>query len=306
MPCDKLALLTFHLRRRYLRVIRQYPGHGAYDHVSPLRGTPWKDPVRLHCFGRRNGIHKLEFIGVAGLGLSQTLHFAEKFIGDLADTKIARIDWCLDVDVPFDEMVRSARLARVQNCSWIHSRGGSSAYLQNSKQKVVLIYQRSKFLRSRRDPWAIGRGHDEDLTRIEVQFRGRGVPVRKFLDIRKYGEMNLLRNMTFLQTKIRSKLTPVDRLTAEGIEARARQVGLQVVSKQFPAAQWASLEKRLFEPNSRSRFEDLQARFMKSVREWLNDVRRFPREDDLGPQRSQRTSPSLQASRATPQESGDE
>src|SRR5271170_4774955 len=116
MPCDKLLLLTSHLRRRYLRVIRQYPGHGGYDHVSPSRGAPWKDPVRLHCFGRRNGIHKLEFVGVASLGLTQTLHLAEKFIGDLADTKITRIDWCLDVDVSFDELVRSARLARVQNC----------------------------------------------------------------------------------------------------------------------------------------------------------------------------------------------
>jgi hypothetical protein len=277
MPCDKLFLLTPRLRRRYLRVIRQYPGHGGYDHVSPLRGAPWKDPVRLHCFGRRNGIHKLEFVGVASLGLTQTLHLAEKFIGDSADAKIARIDWCLDVDDPFDELVASARMARVQNCSWIHSRSGSSAYLQNSKQKVVLIYERSKFLRSRRDPWALSSGPNEDLTRIEVQFRGRGVPVRKFLDMRQYGEMNLLRNLTFLQTKIRRKLTSVDRLTAEGIEARARQVGLQIVSKQFTAAQWASLAKRLFEPNSRSRFENLQARFMKSVREWLNDVRRFPR-----------------------------
>jgi hypothetical protein len=231
---------------------------------------------------------------------------AEKFIGDSADAKITRIDWCLDVDVPFDELVSSARLARVQNCSWVHSRSGSSAYLQNSKEKVVLIYERSKFLRSRRDPWALRSGPNKDLSRIEVQFRGRGVPVRKFLNIRKYGEMNLLRNITFLQTKIRSKLTPVDRLTAEGIAARARQVGLQVVSKRFTAAQWASLAKRLFEPNSRSRFEDLQARFMKSVREWLDDVRRFPRKRWLRPQRNQRTSPSWRTSRTTSQESRDE
>ncbi len=110
MPCDKLVLLTHNIRRRYLRLVREFGARGGYENVSPLRDAPWDDPVRLHCYGRWNRIHKIEFLEVAKLGFWQTRRLAEKFIGSLTGTIITRIDWCLDLDIPFPDVAARARL----------------------------------------------------------------------------------------------------------------------------------------------------------------------------------------------------
>jgi hypothetical protein len=277
MPCDKLIFLSHHIRPSFLQRARKSPPGGGYAHVVAENSADWDFPVRLHCDGSHNGIHKLEFVGVAKLGLTRTQEIAEEILGDISRVTIARIDLCVDLQVPFRKLAQSVQIARVQNFAAYRSRLGSSIYPQRSNQKTILLYERLKLLRSRRDPWAEAFGRHEHLTRLEVQFRGKGVPIRRFVDIRKYGEMNLLEGLKLWKTKVRAGLTPVQRLAAEALNARSREIGLQGVSKDFTASEWANLKKRLLEGIPRSDFPDIHTLFKNSVRDWLEDRIRFPR-----------------------------
>jgi hypothetical protein len=277
MPCDKLILLSHHIRAAILRRARQCPPAGGYAHVVPANSEDWDIPVRVSCDGSHNGINKLEFVGVAKLGLTRTQEIAEEILGDISRVTMARIDLCVDLEIPFQELAPSVHVARVQNFAAYRSRLGSSIYPQRSNQKTILIYERLRLLRSRRDPWAEAFGRREHLTRLEVQFRGKGVPIRRFVDIRKYGEINLLRGLKFWKTKARAALTPVQRLAAEALDVRSRQIGLQGASKDFTASEWANLKKKLLEGIPRTDFPDIHRLFKNSIRDWLEDRIRFPR-----------------------------
>jgi hypothetical protein len=277
MPCDKLILLSHRIRRPFLRWARRCPPLGRYAHVVSADSEDWDFPVRLYCDGFHNGIHKLEFVGVARLGLARTQEILKEILGDISRVTITRVDWCVDLEVPFWQLARSIQVARVQNFAAYRSRLGSSIYPQRSNQKAILLYERLKLLRSRRDPLADAFSRDEHLTRLEVQLRGKGVPIRRFLDIRKYGEIDLLSGMRFRKIKTRARLTPVERLAAEALDARAREIGLQGVSKDFTASEWANLKEKLLEPVPRSDFPDIPRLFRESIEDWLEDRLRFPR-----------------------------
>jgi hypothetical protein len=277
MPCDKLILLSHHIRPSFLQRARKSPPGGGYAHVVAENSEDWDFPVRLHCEGSHNGIHKLEFVGVAKLGLTRTQEIAKEIVGDISRVMITRIDLCVDLPIPFRKLARSVQISRVQNFAAYRSRAGSSIYPQRSNQKTILLYERLKLLQSRRDPWAEAFGRHKHLTRLEVQFRGKGVPIRNFVDIRKYGEINLLENLKFWKTRARAGLTPVQRLAAEALDVRSREIGLQGVSKDFTASEWANLKEKLLEENPRTDFPDINMLFKKSVRDWLEDRIRFTR-----------------------------
>jgi hypothetical protein len=118
----------------------------------------------------------------------------------------------------------------------------------------------------------------EHLTRVEVQFRGSGVPFRRFLDMRRFAEIDLLPDMSFwkIPTK-QQRLKPVQSLAAEGLLNRIQQFGVQATSKMFSAQEWAYLTKKFLARVPKEKFPDLNELMRESALEWLNDRIRFPR-----------------------------
>jgi hypothetical protein len=152
-----------------------------------------------------------------------------------------------------------------------------SFYPHRSKARAILIHERAKRLRAENDP--LGEVFQRDqLTRIEVQFRGKGVPIRRFRDIRAYAEVDLLKDVAFLKMlRLRKGLKPRQTLEAQGMRALIEQYGLQIASKAFTPPEWAYLAKKYFEPLPHSMDSYIRTQMRRSANDWLQDRIRFPR-----------------------------
>jgi hypothetical protein len=64
-------------------------------------------------------------------------------------------------------------------------------------------------------------------------------------------------------------------LAAEGLRALVQTVGLQNALKRFSAAESAFLIQKFFEPDTD--MPDVHSLMKASARDWLNNIRRFPR-----------------------------
>jgi hypothetical protein len=279
MPADKLTLLSFRINRRIEKLVvqegRKKAGYSRFLDLEPQLGVP----AFLYYGGVHNGINKIEFTGVARLGHTRATEIADRIFGHLRTTKVFRVDWCIDLpNIPLLDLALYCRIPSVQNCSVERSRGGITFYLRRSKNQVVLVYDRIKRLRATGDPIANDYDKCEHLTRVEVQFRGSGVPFRRFLDMRRFAEIDLLPDMSFwkIPTKQRG-LKPVQSLAAEGLLNRIQQFGVQATSKMFPAQEWAFLTKKFLVPVPKEHFPNLNELMRESALEWLNDRIRFPR-----------------------------
>jgi hypothetical protein len=284
MPADKLVLLSQNVRTEFERLVKE-KGHpkGKYSHFLDLRKTKYELPVRLYCGGAFNGANKLEFMRVAGLGISRVEQIVIEVFGDLLNSNICRLDWALDLlgKSPWDLAVR-CRVSGVQSSRFYRSRGSVSFYPHFSQDRAILIYDRSKRLRAKSDPLARVFADDNDFSRIEVQFRGKGVPIREFARIRHYGDIDLLKGVDFLNLlQLRSKLKLQQLLAAERIQLLVQEVGLQIASKRFSPSEWAYLSKKYFAPTSKPDIPDIRALMQKSARDWLEDRLRFPRSYSL-------------------------
>jgi hypothetical protein len=281
MGADKLVLLSRSIRSKYLRLAREKGERkGGYSRVIDLRETPEKLPVLLYCGGIHNGIHKLQFVGVAHLGLSRVREIASQIFGDLRFVRIFRIDWCIDLwGISVLDFALYCRLTRAQNCKVVRSRTGISFYLGDSKQRVLLIYDRLARLRAIRDPLAEYYSTSDQLTRVEVQLRGRGLPYRRLRDIERYGELDLLSQLSFWEIKRTNKksLKPIEALATEGLLYKIDRFGLQATSKMFASQAWAYLQRKLLTPASKSELLRVSTLMKKSIRDWLEDRIRFPR-----------------------------
>jgi len=280
MPADKLVLISRYLNRNFRRLLKEKgKPHGAYRRFLDLRETDLNLPVRLFSGGARDGINKLEFVGVAALGLSQVEHITKSICDYLYIVRISRIDWAVDIlGVSAWELATKCRVANVQNSRVYRSRPGNSFYPHHSFRKAILIYERLKRLRSERNPLAKVFRSDDLLTRCEVQFRGAGVPIRKFSEIRCYADIDMLERVSFLQfCRLPATSKPQQILAAERLHALVGEVGLQIASKRFSAAEWAQLNKKFFEPMSKEDIPDVRSLMKKSVVDWLEDRVRFPR-----------------------------
>lgn len=277
---DKVVLLSHFIESKYLKLAREKgkPTSG-YSRFIDLRKTPEELPVLLYCGGIHNGIHKLQFVDVGHLGLSRTRKIAKTIFGDLRSVRIFRIDWCIDLwGYSALDVARYCRLARVQNCSVICSRSGITFYLRDSKEHVLLIYDRLDRLRSIRHPLAECCSSDDQVTRVEVQLRGRGLPFRRLRDIERYAEVDLLSGMSFWELpRKKENLSTTDALAAEGLLSQIERFGLQVASKMYTAQTWAYLSKKYLIPASELKFPNLEKLMRKGVRDWLEDRLRFPR-----------------------------
>jgi len=280
MPADKLVLISRYLNRNFRRLLKEKgKPHGAYRRFLDLRETDLNLPVRLFSGGARDGINKLEFVGVAALGLSQVENITKSICDYLYLVRIFRIDWAVDIlGVSAWELATKCRLANVQNSRVYRSRPGICFYPHHSFRKAILIYERLKHLRSERNPLAKVFRSDDLLTRCEVQFRGAGVPIRKFSEIRCYADIDMLERVSFLQfCRLPATCKPQQILAAERLHALVGEVGLQIASKRFSAAEWAQLNKKFFEPMSKEDIPDVRSLMKKSVVDWLEDRVRFPR-----------------------------
>jgi len=226
-----------------------------------------------------NGINKLEFIQVATLGLSRVEQIVKEICGNLQEPTIYRVDWAVDLlGMDARDLAACSRVSGVQSSRLYHCRGGDSYYPHFSRERTVLIYEKLKRLRSEGNPLALVFKEDDQLTRLEVQFRAKGVPIREFGQIRRYGDIELLKGVSFLELQqLRSTLKPQQRLAAEGLRSIVLEVGLQNASKRFSASEWQYLSKTYFKVPSKTIIPDIRVLMQKSARDWLENRIRFPR-----------------------------
>ena len=136
---DKLDLLSDKIAEEFLDLAREDgSARGGYHHVLDLRRTRYKLPVILHCDGRHNGIHKVEFVGVARLGLRQTRKILKMILGHLSMARIYRIDLCTDIPGLWVwDLAEVVFVSRSQNFKIYNNRGGVTFYLKNSAHKTI-------------------------------------------------------------------------------------------------------------------------------------------------------------------------
>jgi len=280
MPADKLILLCPWLRKSIRKLVKEggFP-IGRYRNFLDLSKTDPSLPVRLSCGGSINNVNKIELNGVAKLGLTRTREIIESICGGTSRVKIYRIDWAVDIlDISPSQLAASCRFQGIQSSAFFQSRLGTTYYPHRSKERTVLIYDKLKLLRSRHNPAANGYKQDQQLTRLEVQFRGKGVPIRSFDDIRGYGDIDLLKGMKLVRLRHPPQnAKPQEVLIFEALNGLIDQIGLQNTAKRFSSSQWAYLQKRYFEADAHDEIPDVRRLLTKSARDWLADIIRFPR-----------------------------
>jgi hypothetical protein len=279
MPADKLDLISHSIGNEYLGyALEEGKQKWGYAGVVDLSKASAKLPVILYCKGFRDGVHKIQFLDVAHLGLTRVQETAERIFGNTNhDIRIARLDWCVDLlGISLLDLALYCRLARVQNCSVMRSRKGMTFYLRQSKQCAVLLYDKAQQLRSTGNPLSEFFGTKDHLTRVEIQLRGGGLPFRKFVDIERYRDIDLLPNISFWEFgRKRDGMTIADSLAAEGLLKQISEFGLQMTAKRYTAQEWAYINQKYLEPAAD--FPDINRLMRKSVRDWLEDRIRFPR-----------------------------
>jgi len=269
---DKLVLLSPTIRRRLAAVAieKGLPTVG-YERCLDLRHTSLDLPARLYYRGRYNGVHKIELIGVARLGLPRTAEIVEKIFPDLTRVTIYRIDLCVDIlGIPPWYFVANTQFRGRQNFALYRSRGAVSFYLQFSSQRKLLFYDRLRLLRKQKHPLAVIFTAEDELTRIEVQMMGGAVPFKRFVDISRYAEIDVLKGLRFANLRINEDgLTPVKLLALYGLRWLVRRQGLQATSRMFPSATWKALQKNYLMHMRESEIPPIRRLMRDAVRRWL-------------------------------------
>jgi hypothetical protein len=155
VPADKLILLSRHIEEKFLRLAKNQPPSGRYSNFVDLQKTEFRYPVKLYCGGRFDERNKIEFVGVAKLGLSETSRIVESICGYSFFATIHRIDWAVDImDISAWQFGLSCKIPHVQTSKFYKNRSGVSFYPHASRERTLLIYDRLSYLRSRHDPRA--------------------------------------------------------------------------------------------------------------------------------------------------------
>jgi hypothetical protein len=277
VPADKLILLSRYVTKKYRRLAEEKGERKwGYAKVLDLRKTDPTLPVILYCGGYRDGINKIQFIDVSHLGLTRVQEIAAEIFGYINLVSISRLDWCVDIDIPLLDLALYCRIARAQNCKVEQSRTGPTFYLRFSKACTIYMYDKHRQLKAKGDPIAKKYKLMGPLTRIEIQFKGNGLPFKNFVDIKRYAELDLLANLSFWRRGRKGDgLKPMESLAAEGLLRKIDEHGLQMALKMFSAQERAYIVRRLLRPDSK--LPALNELMRKSVRDWLEDVIRFPR-----------------------------
>ena len=277
---DKLTLLSKIINSRFAAVAgKEGQPAGGYASVVDLRKTKYELPARLFCKGRYSGIHKLEIIGVARLGLPRTQEIVECIFPNLHRVTIYRIDLAVDL-LGFNPwfFVTNVRISRRQNYALYRSRSAVSYYLQFSKQRKIVFYDRLRLLRRQNNPLAKLFGANDELTRFEIQMMGAAVPFRRFVDLHRYVDIKPLANLHFRKLiVVAGGQTPAKRLAAFGLRWLISKHGQQATSRMFSPPEWAALRRVYLERMERSEIPEIGSLMRKSIRRWLKGQLYFPR-----------------------------
>ncbi len=277
---DKLVLLSRDISEEFLELAKKKGQRRfGYRHVLDLRETPSELPIILYVDGRWTGINKVEIVGVARLGLQMTRQVLRKVIPNLSKARIYRIDFCVDLlGVSVFDLAEACFVGGVQNYRIHRRRGALSFYIQDSKSRVVVLYDKGKELAAKRNPLARILRPGDVLSRIEVQLKGSAVQFEKFRDIHGYLEVALLGKLNLFNLRPSPKPdNAIQFLAAAGLRYLIRERGLQAVAKLFKPPQWAFVKRKFLVPRSSNEMPDLEFRMKKSLEDWLNDRIRFPR-----------------------------
>jgi hypothetical protein len=277
---DKSVVLSTSIDELFLKLAhRDGARKWGYGHVIDLRQTSRNLPIILYCDGLRDGRHKIEVVGVARLGCSRTLAILKEVIGNLSDARIYRIDFCADfLGISVWDLARICYVGSSQNFQVYRNRTGDSVYLQRSNSKTILLYDRKRRLRAEHDPQAAMYGSDDELTRIEVQLKGTGVPHRKLRHLHRYADIDLLAGI-----KLRRLISsanykkPLRKIAAAYLAGQIEDFGLHATLKQFPSAHRAYIERIFLEDVDGVEVPDIRQILSKAIQDWLQDRRRFPR-----------------------------
>jgi len=277
---DKLILLSPKINDLFADVALEcgVPAAG-YERRVDLRKTDMELPVMLFYRGRHNGHHKLEIIGIAGLGLPRTQEIVEQIFPNPQRVRIYRIDLCVDLLrylVWF--FVTNLYVSRRQNYRLYRSRGAVSYYLVFSKQRILVFYDRLRLMRKEKNPLADIYGVDDRLTRVELQLSGAAVPFRRFADIHRYAEIQPMKHVRMAKLIVDVEgQTPVKRLTGYGLRWLISKYGLQATSRMFSSPEWAALKKTYLKEVRDTEIPRIGSLMRKNIRRWLKGRIVFPR-----------------------------
>jgi hypothetical protein len=277
---DKIVVLSHGIKRSFLDLARKEGfARQGYENVIDLQRTRYKLPVILYCDGRHNGIHKVEIVGVARLGLRQTRRILKIILGGLSAARIYRIDLCADIaGLWVWDLAEVVIVSRAQNFRIYNERGGATFYLRNSNEKTILLYDKVKQVAAKGDPLATLYDPGAHVTRIEVQLKGRGVPFKKIRNLFRYAEIDLISVLQFRKLRVlRNDAKPLHLLAAGQLRHLIHQYGLQAVKKRFSPSHWAYIEKTLFRVLEGDEIPDIRLHLRRSIEDWLEDRIRYPR-----------------------------
>lgn len=277
---DKLTLLSSVISNKFA-AIAQEEGEpaGGYASCVDLRETKCGLPARLSYRGRHNGIHKLDIIDVARQGLPHTHEIVQSIFPELQRVRIYRVDLAVDLlGLSPWFFVTNARMSRRQNYALYRSRGAVSFYLQFSKQRKIVFYDRLRLLRKHKDPLANIFKTNDQLTRIEVQLMGAAVPFRRFAELHRYADIKPLAHLHFRKLCVAGdESTPTKRLAAYGLRWLISKNGQQATSRMFSTPEWAALRRGYLEPMEQSEIPEIGVLMRRSIRRWLKGQIYFPR-----------------------------
>lgn len=277
---DKLVLLRCSIKRSFQQLARKKGMRKwGYRHVIDLRAEDEKLPIRLYCDGIHTGIDKIEFIDVADFGLRRTLEHLKVVADNPSAAKIYRIDCCVDIwDVAAWDLARIGFMSGSQNFKLYKCRGAVSLYLQHSKNKKILLYDKARELKAHRSPSALVLPPGVELTRIEVQLSGPDVPFRRIYDISRYAEVNLLDGVKFGRLRSTSDgKRLLHSMAAAHFIGECEKFGLHATLKQYPSSHRAYLQKLFVEEVKDNEVPDIGRLLRKAIEDWLEGRVRFPR-----------------------------
>lgn len=140
-----------------------------------------------------------------------------------------------------------------------------------------MLYDKIKQLAAKGDHLADTFRPAEHLTRIEVQLKDRGVPVKKIRHLHRYADVDVLGQLHFRRLKrLRDDAKPSHLLAAARLRDLIGKYGLHAARKRFSPSLWAYIEKTLFRTLEGDEMPDLRLRLKRSIEDWLEDRIRFP------------------------------
>jgi hypothetical protein len=272
---DKLELMSTTIDP-YIKDLVLLHGERAY------RYEQWLDLRKivpeLHAFvffnHRPTGIHKLVLVGVAHLGWSVTKKIVEQVFPALDNVKISRIDFCVDFyGISVLSLAENLSLPGTHGFKIYKTHKGFSYYLQSSQIRSVLLYDK---VRSEK---RLGRANiDLEITRFEIQLRGKAIPIRDFRELDQYLEIDVLGQLEI--RKIVATYQPTKPnlfLAAKGFRRVVSKYGLDGALKLFPSTHRAFLKKKFLGPALKNELKSIRHELRRGVSEWLADRIRFPR-----------------------------